>query len=335
MKILITGAGGFLGCAVVRRLLEDGYRDFRCLVRDPSKQGKLRAIGAEFPDARMEIVRGNLNSPADAQRAADGIDTIFHLASAMKGSAADMVLNSVVASRNLLDAAAGRRPLRIVLVSSFGVYGVGGLGRGALVNEDTPLEPRPAQRDPYSFTKLRQELLFHEYARERGFELVVLRPGVIYGPGGGHISARVGLNLFGLFLHLGRGNRLPITYVENCAAAIVVAGLAPDSAGKVFNVHDDDLPTCRQYLRQYKQQVRKIRSIPVPYPVLMLLSRAVAWYHRRSRGQLPAIFTPYKTASTWGGNRFDNSRLKAAGWRQTVPTQEALARTFAAFRAAL
>jgi nucleoside-diphosphate-sugar epimerase len=71
----------------------------------------------------------------------------------------------------------------------------------------------------------------------------------------------------------------------------------------------------------------------VPYPALRLLSRGVEAYHRWSKGQLPAVFTPYKSAALWGGNRFDNSKIKALGWRQIVPTEEGMRRTFAWLRA--
>jgi nucleoside-diphosphate-sugar epimerase len=332
MKILVTGAGGFLGQHVVERLAGHGYTDIRCFLRTRGKTARLDSAAAQFPTAKLEYVYGNLNSRADCARAVDGVELVFHLAAAMKGGAADMFLNSVVSARNLLEAIGDRKPMRIVLVSSFGVYGVAGLGRGALVDESTPLEPNPEKRDVYSYTKLRQEQLFHEYQKKLGFELVVLRPGVIYGPGGGHFSGRVGINIFGLFLHLGGSNLLPLTYVENCAEAIVVAGTAPQSAGQVYNVHDDDLPTSRQYLRLYKRNVKKIRSVRVPYFALKILSRTVEKYHRWSQGQLPAVFTMYKTASSWGGNRFSNERLKATGWKQPVPSAEALRRAFEAFR---
>jgi nucleoside-diphosphate-sugar epimerase len=333
MKVLVTGAGGFLGHRVVERLAAHGYSDIRCFLRARGKSALLDAIAARNPNIRLEYMYGNLNSKADCARAVDGAELVFHLAAAMKGSPADMFQNSVVTARNLLEAIGDRKPIRIVLVSSFGVYGVAGLSRGAMVDESAPLEPNPGKRDPYSHTKLRQEQLFHEYQDKLGFELVVIRPGVIYGAGGGHFSGRVGLNLFGCFLHLGGSNLLPLTYVENCAEAIVVAGTAPDAAGKAYNVHDDDLPTSRQYLRLYKRHVRNVRSVRVPYFGLVILSRIMERYHRWSKGQLPAIFTPYKAASMWGGNRFSNARLKTTGWKQLIPTNEALRRTFAAFHA--
>jgi nucleoside-diphosphate-sugar epimerase/peptidoglycan/xylan/chitin deacetylase (PgdA/CDA1 family) len=335
MKTLVTGAAGFLGMAMVQRLQAHGFTDLRCLVRRREDIPKLDALAEQRAGLRMEYCVGNLRYREDAVRAVQDVHLIFHLAAGKKGTAADLFLDSVVASRNLLDAVADRKPMRMVLVSSFGVYGVADIGRGARLNEQTALESHPEWRDHYSFSKLRQEQLFWEYQKRSGFELVVLRPGVIYGPDGVHLSNRIGLTIGKWHLHFGGNNLLPLSYVDNCAEAIVVAGIHPRSAGQIYNVLDDDLPTCRQYLRAYKEHVTKIRSISVPYFGVRLLSSLVAKYNRYSNGQLPAILTPYKAASQWGGNRFDNSKLRSIGWNQLVQTKEGLQRTFTAFRSGL
>ena len=335
MKILVTGAAGFLGTALVERLLAHGYTDIRCSVRRRADIPKLDALSRRQSGIRLDYCVGDLKYRDDAARAVDSVQLIFHLAAGKKGTAADLFLNSVVASRNLLDAITDRKPMRIVLVSSFGVYGVADLGRGARVNEQTVLEPHPEWRDHYSYSKLRQEQLFWEYQKRNGFELVVLRPGVIYGPDGGHFSNRVGLSIGKWQLHFGGNNLLPLSYVDNCAEALIVAGAHEHAAGQVYNVHDDDLPTCREYLLAYRKHVTEIHSVSVPYFGVKLLSSVVAKYNRYSKGQLPAILTPYKVASQWGGNRFDNSKLRSIGWKQLVPTTEGLQRSFVSFRMGL
>ena len=332
MTTLITGSNGFLGSALVRRLLERGERDLRCLVRAGSDRSRLEALRPAHGDA-FAIASGTLTRRDDCDAALDGVDRVYHLAAAAGGAPADMFFNTVVGTRNLLDAlvATGRRVV-LIHCSSFGVYGVAALPAGAVVDEQTPLEPHPERRDVYSHTKLRQEQLCFEYQREHGFPMVVLRPGVIYGPGGGAISARVGLRLFGVFLHLGRRTLLPLTYVDNCAEAFAVAGSSERAVGEVYNVVDDDLITARAFLRRYRAEVGKMPVVSLPYVATRLMSRAVETYADRSGGQLPAIFTPYKAASMWKGNRFDNSKLVALGWRPLVSTEEGLARHFAALR---
>jgi len=332
MKILVTGSAGFLGSELVERLLVRGERDLRCFVRPGSRLERLDALRERFPDAEIEYYSGNLTSARDAAAALKGVRVVYHLAAAMAGSAADMFLNSVVTSKNLLEAVRKRKTVKVVLVSSFGVYGVSDLPAGTRVDENTPLESKPETRDVYSYSKWRQETLFHDYQREHGFPLVVLRPGVIYGPGSGSMSSRVGLNIFGLFFRFGRSNLLPLTYVTNCAEAIAVAGAHPDAVGNVYNVHDDDLPTAAEYLREYRRRVKGLPWVPVPYVATSTLSRMVEWYHGWSRGQLPAVLTPYKSDAMWKGNTFDNSKLKSLGWEPLVSTREGLDRSFTFWR---
>lgn len=126
---------------------------------------------------------------------------------------------------------------------------------------------------------------------------------------------------------------MPLTYVENCADAIAQAGTRPEASGQVYNVVDDDLPTCSQYLRQYQRNVESLRVLRLPYFATRMLSKAVEAYSEWSKGQLPPVFTPYKTASTWGGNTFSNAKLKSIGWIPAVSTKEGLRRTFASVRA--
>ena len=335
MKVLVTGAAGFLGAVVVDRLLAHGFTDIRCSIRCRSQIQKLQALAKQYPRANLEYCVSNLRYRQDAARAAEGVQLVFHLAAGLKGAPADLFMDSLAASRNLLDALDDRKSLRVVLVSSFAVYGVADLPRGSMLNEDTPLEPHPEWRDNYSHAKLLQEQFFRTYQKRNRFELVILRPGVIYGPKSGHFSDRVGLRIGGWQFHVGGSNLLPLTYVLNCAEAVVVAGVHKNSAGKVFNVHDDDLPTSRQYLAAYKKHVKNICSIPVPYVGVQMFAGLLAKYHHYSKGQLPAVLTPYKAANTWARNRFDNSRLRSIGWKQLVPTPKALRITFSAFRSEL
>ena len=162
---------------------------------------------------------------------------------------------------------------------------------------------------------------------------MVLRPGVIYGPGGGAFSNRVGIQVGPVFVHMGGSNLLPLSYVVNCAEAIVVAATHPDAARQAFNVHDDEMPTASEYLRAYKKHVKKLRSVRLPYFATRFLAGRLEGYHRRSQGQLPAIITRYKAAAAWSGNTFSNAKLRGLGWRPLVSTQDGMMRTFEYLRA--
>jgi nucleoside-diphosphate-sugar epimerase len=333
--ILVTGAAGFLGAAVIQKLLASGNTNLRCFLRPGSDRSRIERLRESYPDAQIDTCVGNLLSKTDAQSATQGVSLVYHLAASARGSPADIFLNTVVASKNLLEAAVVGGCRRVVLVSSFGVYETATLPRRTVVTETTPLEAHPRRRDAYSHAKWRQELLCREYAQRYGFELAVVRPGVIYGPGGAAFSLRVGLSLQGVLLHVGRANLLPLSYVDNCADAVVLAGLADAAAGQTYNVVDDDPPTCSWYLREYKRRVKKIPSLTVPYWSMMVFSALIEKYSAYSRGQLPPLLTSYRAAVLWKGQRFDNTKLKSLGWKQGVARSEGLRRTFDYLRATM
>jgi nucleoside-diphosphate-sugar epimerase len=250
-------------------------------------------------------------------KAAAGIKVMFHLAAGIDKSFAGCFMNSVLTTRNLLDAAVSEKVLkRFVNVSSFAVYSTVGMRRGSLLDESAPLETEPMRRqDPYGYGKLKQEQIVERYHQTFGVPYVILRPGTVYGPGKSNLSGRIGIDTFGVFLHMGGSKRLPLTYVDNCADAIVLAGLVEGVEGQVFNVVDDEQPTSGRFLRLYRRHVGRFLSIPVPYPVAYLLCAAWEDYARRSEGQLPAKFNRRRCSAEWKGNRYSNERLKSMlGW---------------------
>jgi nucleoside-diphosphate-sugar epimerase len=158
---------------------------------------------------------------------------------------------------------------------------------------------------------------------------VVIRPGIVIGPGKRAIPGAVGIDTFGFFLHLGGGNALPITYVDNCADAIVLAGLVKGVEGEAFNVVDDHLPTSRDFLRRYKREVRHFRSVSVPYSLCYLFCWLWEHYSRSSEGQLPPVFNRRFCAFMWKRHTYSNQKLKdRLGWSPEVPMSVALARYF-------
>lgn len=329
MTVLVTGAGGFLGRHVAASLLEQGVQRLRLHFRGRPAQGLVEALAARFPDASIETVAANLLYRQDLDAVVAGVDCIVHAAAGMRGAAADMFANTVVGTRNLLDAAVAAGVRRVVLVSSFSVYRTEDLARGALHDETVPIEEVGIAKGAYAHAKTRQEHLVASYRAAHGLETVTLRPGVIYGPGGAGPSSRVGISAMGVFLSLGGGAELPLTYVSNCADAIAIAALrAPD--GAAYSVVDDALPSCSDYLRGYRRRTPGLRVVPVPYWALLLGSRALQAYHRWSKGQLPALFTPYVVRSMYRPLRHSNAALKALGWQPRVTTAEGMGMTFAA-----
>jgi nucleoside-diphosphate-sugar epimerase len=132
---------------------------------------------------------------------------------------------------------------------------------------------------------------------------------------------------------LGGANQIPLTYVDNCAEAIVLAGLKPGVDGEVFNVVDNDLPTSREFLRMYKRHGKPFRSVYVPYWLFYSFCWLWEKYSGWSRGQLPPVFNRRRCATYWKGNRYSNHKLKdRIGWRPGISFSEASERYFAYVR---
>lgn len=335
--ILVTGANGFIGSRVVEALLSRGFKNLRCLVRSAtSKTDRLLSILAKYPGARIELVEGNLKSRHDCVACARDVRVVFHLAAGIaEKSYPGCFLNTVVTTRNLLDALLDSGSLeRFINVGSMSVYSNFSLKRSQPVDETCPLEREYAARnEPYAYAKLKQDELVIDYASKHHFSYVILRPGAVYGPGKADLTGRVGIGTFGLFLHLGARNRIPFTHVENCAAAIVLAGLGEGLDGQVFNVVDDELPTGRQFMAGYRKHVERIKYLTVPYWAFYCFSYLWERHSRWSEGQFPPVFNRRRCAAYWKGNWYSNRKLKEmTGWKPSVSFAQAAPEYFAYLR---
>ena len=143
-RILITGATGFIGSVVVANLAERGFRNLRVIVRPSTNTAKLEAL-ADRTGSTIRIIRGDLRSPGDCEAATGGAVAILHLAASRgEKSFPDAFLNSVVTTRNLLEAARKDDSLRrFVNVSSFTVYSNRNKPTGRILDETCPIEQEP------------------------------------------------------------------------------------------------------------------------------------------------------------------------------------------------
>jgi nucleoside-diphosphate-sugar epimerase len=328
-RILVTGSNGFIGAKVVETLLEYGFANLRCFVRPSSRRQRLEDVLRRSDAGKnVELITGDLLSRDDCRRATEGASIIYHLAAGIEKSFAGAFMNSALAARNLIDAFLEHgRPKRFVNVSSFAVYSNLKLKRGALLDETCDLEDAPQKRfDAYGFGKLKQEELVREYGEKHGLPYVIVRPGAVFGPGKRDLTGRIGIDTFGFFIHLGGSNPLPLTFVDNCAEAIVLAGLRAGIDVEIFNVVDDEPLTSRQFFKAYKKKVKLSFSVSVPY--FLTYGICVLWekYSEWSKGQLPPAFNCRRCAAEWKGNRYSNQKLKhRLGWEPKVKMNEAMA----------
>jgi len=331
-SILITGSNGFIGASVVESLLRYGFKNLRCFVRSSRKTSKLKGVIEAADKAKINVIQGNLLSEHDCEEAARGVSVVYHLAASTREKAfAAVFANSVDTTRNVIEAILRSGGVkRFVNVSSFAVYSNAKLKPGAMLDETCEIESKPELRgEAYCYAKVKQEELVQEYAKKYNIPYVIVRPGVVYGPGNREISGRLGISRFGFFLHLGGSNRIPLTYVDNCADAIVLAGLKRRGGGEIFNVVDDDSPTSEEFLKMYKKNVRHLKSIYLPkaisYFLCYLWERCSNW----SGGRLPSVLNRKRWSAEWKGNKYSNEKLKRLlGWKPKVSLDEGLRRYF-------
>ncbi len=329
--ILITGANGFIGKRLVESILKRGFRNIRCFVRPSGDLTRLESIKTDYPDRNIDILKGNLLSRDDCRAAARDAVLVYHLAAGKEKTFPGSYMNSVVTTKNLLEEIAGQNCIkRFVNVSSFAVYANYKLKRRALLDESCPVDENSyLAHEAYIYGKQKQDEMVDYYHEARGIPCVTVRPGVVFGPGKNQITGRVGIDTFGIFLHLGGSNVLPITYVDNCADAMALAGFPEGIDGEVINLLDDNLPTSRRFLRLYKKHVRRFRSIYIPYRLFYFLCYLWERYSVYSENQMPPAFNTRMCSIYWKGNKYTNEKAKSLlNWQPAVPMNESLMRFF-------
>ncbi len=320
MKVLVTGASGFLGRAVVRAAAAAGYTV--CALVRPTADISTFA----WPDT-VEILRGDLRQKGNWISGID-VDAVVHLAAAPSGDLATQFAGTVQATENLLESLSLNSIKRFVHISSFSVYDFSAVPNEHTIDELSIVEAKPEARDAYTITKIIQEHLVTETCGKAGTACLVLRPGAIYGPGkdwdfGKAIS-------FGSFDFIVSPNAIfRLTYVDNCADAIVKAIDAEAKSGSVFNIVDDDLPTFKQYYDSCRSAGASAgRPVPIPWILLSGLGRSVRLLNSvafRNRAKLPEILEYRRQQARWKPLRYNNKLAQTGlNWSPKVGLQEGI-----------
>jgi len=259
VKVVVTGASGFIGSHVVDRLRTHGH------------EPRLFDLVPSPYDDLVETALGDLLSPADLRRGLDGCDAVIHLAAVadVNDVKADPVRAEAMNTRGtavLLEAARELGTPRVIYGSTVWVYGDG--QPGETLDEDAAL-PLPGHL--YTATKLAGEAYCRSYGELYGVEHTILRFGIPYGP-----RAR-GATVLAAFVAKARaGDPLTIAgdgsqsrrfvYVEDLADG-VVAGLAPAAAGRVYNLVGSENTTVRQI-------ADTVQELVAPVPIVHVEGRA-------------------------------------------------------------
>jgi uncharacterized protein YbjT (DUF2867 family) len=237
MTVLVTGGTGFIGPHVIHALR---VRELpvRALVRDPKRATRLSAWGAE-------LVAGDVTDAASLGAACDGVDTVVHLVSIIKGSQADFDHVMTEGTRSLVAAAQEAGVRRFVLTSALG------------------LTEQSKDAVPYYAAKWQME----RAVESAGFEHVILRPSFVFGSDGGVLPTFVRLARYAPVTPImGAGTqRLQPIWVEDLAEYYVGAVSRAEAAGRTFELGGPDAPTWNEFWQRLKRVLGNRRpSIHVP-----------------------------------------------------------------------
>jgi dihydroflavonol-4-reductase len=274
MKILVTGASGFIGCRLAQILVETGHQVIATgrTANDveADRVGRLAAIG-------IQVVEGSLLDPGIAENLVAGCNAVIHLAAAQhEGNVPDSYFRNinVEATRALISAAAAANVRRFVYGSTIGIYGS---ARDGDLDENSP--PRP--ENIYGRTKYEAEQVVAQF--EAKIEICIARISETFGPGDFRL-----LKLFraierGVFLMLGSGNNLrQVIYVDDLARGLLLAAQHPAAVGQTFVFAGNEVMTTRSMVAQIATAVgRRPARLRVPI-----------WPFRAAAAVCEAIFRP-------------------------------------------
>ena len=321
MKVLVTGANGFLGSHVVERLLRSNH-DVTALIRPASKppcwSGKVR------------IFKIDLRAPSGLEDALQGIDTVVHVAAATSGTEDMQFASTVGGTEKLLAAMAKAGVRRLVHISSFVVYDWAHAGR--TLDESTPLETAIYGMGGYAIAKFWQERIVLRHAEQNNCKTVILRPGFIWGAGHAEISG-MGRSFGRLFMVISPANVLPLTHVRNCADCIGAAVEADLPSGEVFNVVDKFKVSTWGYTGDVlKGSKKRAWRFPVPYWLGMAVARGASAASVRRfgpRGQLPSLLAKRRFQAQFRPLHFSTSKLtRVLKWTPPLSYRQCLEETF-------
>lgn len=223
MKVALTGASGYTGGHILKRLLARGDA-VRALVREASLTPELRASGAQ-------IVTGRLGDSADAQRLVEGCDAVMHVAAVYRTAGhPDSYYRevNVEGTRRLLEAALAAGARRFVHTSTVGVHGD---VKNPPIDEMGPIAPS----DIYQETKAEADTLAREFGRTHGLEVAIVRPAAIYGPGETRLLKVFKGIARGRYAVVGTGKpHYHLVYIDDLVDGFLLALDRPEAAGETF-----------------------------------------------------------------------------------------------------
>jgi nucleoside-diphosphate-sugar epimerase len=308
-SVLITGAGGFIGRALCKRMLAEGWKVL----------GTVRSErdGSRLPEGIETFTIGSIDSNTKWDDALRGIDTVVHLAArvhVMDDTAANPLEAfrkvNVAGTKHLAQSAASAGIRRFVFISSIKVNGE---GKAAAYTE----EDDEAPEDPYGVSKWEAEQELRKIADLTGLETVILRAPLVYGPG-------VKANFYNLIKIVDRGiplplasinNRRSLIFLDNMVDAILASIIHPKAAGQIFLISNGENVSTSELIRKIASALGKPARLFSISPFLIRLAGNLF----RKSAAIDRLF---------GSLTIDNTKIrKDLGWKPPYTMEHGLKET--------
>jgi nucleoside-diphosphate-sugar epimerase len=231
-KILVTGASGFTGGYLCRRLVKE-KKKVKALVLPGIDTAELEKSG-------VEVVRGDLRDKESLISAVRGVELVYHIAAVYREEGIPRQTFwdvNVTGSRNLMEASLEEKVKRFVHCSTVGVQGE---IKNPPANEEAPYNPG----DYYQQSKMEGELMALDFHKKQGLPVVVFRPVGIYGPGDTRFLKFFRYIQQSKFRMFGSGEVLyHLTYIDDLVDGILLVGNTPDIEGEIFTLAGEHYST--------------------------------------------------------------------------------------------
>jgi len=318
-NVLVTGGGGFLGKAIVKRLVEK-----ECHVTSFSRKPY-----PALDRLHVKQIKGNISDPKAVRNACQGIDLVFHVAAlpGVWGKYSDYYDTNVIGTENIITACRQNGVSRLIYTSSPSVVFNGKDMEG--VDESIPHATRFSTHYPKTKALAEKAVLA---AASGDLKAIILRPHLIWGPGDNHLVPRILARAHRLRI-VGNGkNKVDTLYIDNAASAHVLAAekLAghPELSGGIYFISQDEpLPLWEMINRILKAGGKKPITRKVPFQIAWVAGALLEFFYKTFKINSEPMMTRFVAKELSTSHWFDISAAKQdLGYTPEISTHQGLER---------